>query len=240
MSSASSAQGDSARRRIHLVRGYHRASYPPEVAYEEKLRARFAVIVDPFVRRSEDDFDSELFFGLVSAIFDQIAHDRLVFEYREFLTQRSRLLDHLRGAGFFRPPPVRHVQKELEGDGNSTPLDQLREHYSRLDEDDQDAPWTITLMKDDVPVCTMETEFWCRCGGPLPYSDSYTYAFYTERDRFDELRAACESACATLRTEIGEVYVQSGEKEPFGRFPNRWWRRRLLRRLGLIRSRRRA
>ncbi len=61
-------------------------------------------------------------------------------------------------------------------------VEEYEKWMTDLDKDTSDfeAPEQIELSTHDGGRLLIVTEFWCRCGGPSPYSDSYTFSFYTE------------------------------------------------------------
>lgn len=82
--------------------------------------------------------------------------------------------------------------------GESTTFEswqELEAFYAQADEDDRDPPARVRFERRGQLVGVMETEFWMYCGGPPPYSDSYTAAFYTAGDREVAFERACQGAC---------------------------------------------
>ena len=53
-----------------------------------------------------------------------------------------------------------------------------------------DAPLRVLFETDGELRCIMLTEFWCNVGGPFPYSDSYTFSFFTRTDSDDRMIVA--------------------------------------------------
>jgi hypothetical protein len=65
-----------------------------------------------------------------------------------------------------------------------------------------------------LKVC-MVTEFWSRVGGPAPYHDSYTYAFFSVQDLGREIVAHLESRNGDGRWALaGEIITVSPGLEP--------------------------
>ena len=60
-------------RTVAIVLGYHECSYPPRLAYQAGLTERFAVIFG-------NEFDADLFIGILTAIGLAIPHDSLAIE----------------------------------------------------------------------------------------------------------------------------------------------------------------
>lgn len=60
----------------------------------------------------------------------------------------------------------------------------VAEYENRLsslgDDEEHFPPERVVFRNNEEIVAVAETEFWVNCGGPQPYSDSYTIAFYTK------------------------------------------------------------
>jgi hypothetical protein len=74
-------------------------------------------------------------------------------------------------------------------------LDELRATYTNMREEDRQPPRRIQFLKSGRLSCIEDTEFWVTCGGPQPYSDSYTASFYTRADMSATFSTACHGAC---------------------------------------------
>lgn len=81
-------------------------------------------------------------------------------------------------------------------------IDSFKENLFKVSEDDRMPPQRIFFQKNDDLTCMEETEFWVLCGGPAPYSDSYTASFYTKDDMTNAFDAACEAVCLDMGAEI--------------------------------------
>ena len=98
-------------RTLCLVKGYHRESYPPELAYKAGLLNRFAVVLDTYRSNKADSFfDAELFLAIMTAICDTIPHDAISLEMDEggkisSLAELSAAFLHLDESD--REPPYR-------------------------------------------------------------------------------------------------------------------------------------
>jgi hypothetical protein len=63
-------------RTLCLVSGYHRDSYPPSRAYDQRLRRRFAVVFETYRRAKVDMyFDADLFLHLIPILCQAIGYD---------------------------------------------------------------------------------------------------------------------------------------------------------------------
>src|SRR5690606_8447614 len=52
--------------------------------------------------------------------------------------------------------------------------------WQRLPKEDREPPLFIFAGQNEVEASlVVETEYWTRVGGPMPYHDSYTYSFYS-------------------------------------------------------------
>ena len=73
-------------------------------------------------------------------------------------------------------------------------LSEFLKSWSAVAPADKSPPWAVLVSEGEVLKIGMVTEYWNRVGGPQPYSDSYTYAIYSEHEVFEgilkHLRAA--------------------------------------------------
>jgi hypothetical protein len=123
------------------------------------------------------------------------------------LGQRFAVVFHTCGDGLsieFFQDIVREIGRAIDHDalvievGESTGFESWQELdalYVQADEDDRAPPARVRFERRGQLVGLMETEFWVYCGGPPPYSDSYTAAFYTSGDRDVAFERACQGAC---------------------------------------------
>ena len=58
----------------------------------------------------------------------------------------------------------------------------VEEDCHSISEKESEAPRRVMFCRDGQLCCIIQTEFWCYCGGSFPYSDSYTFSFYTAND----------------------------------------------------------
>lgn len=112
---------------------------------------------------------------------------------------------------------VVHDEMRIEIDGVTTlkEWNELRAKYLELGPEDRDPPRRIEYFESGQLSCIEETEFWVTCGGPPPYSDSYTASFFTRDDRTSEFARACGNACIPGTFSIIDA----------SRAPLPWWRR---------------
>ena len=80
----------------------------------------------------------------------------------------------------------------------------------------EDAPPKVVFLRHGDLWCVMNTEYWCYSGGRYPYSDSYTFSFYTVRPGDDNgvfmaIRASLEQGGMKLLEVLREA------EEP------KWW-----------------
>jgi len=73
----------------------------------------------------------------------------------------------------------------------------------------EDAPCSACLKKNGRTVCIAETEFWAYCGGPPPYSDSYTVSFYTRKDLGAVFKKICHDIVRQSGGKISAEYLAS-------------------------------
>lgn len=98
-------------------------------------------------------------------------------------------------------------------------------HLEGIDEGDSQPFREIRLAKHGHLVALIATEYWAFCGGPSPYSDSYTLSFYTREYLGEEFRAACRLVCERTGAEI--VRECTASPTPVH---SSWWKR-VLRKL---------
>ena len=77
-------------------------------------------------------------------------------------------------------------------------------------------PHRIFFRKEDELIGLEETEFWTLCGGPAPYSDSYTAAFYTRNDLYEAFHDVCSVICSDMGITIREEIQGSLRPEKTG------------------------
>ena len=82
-------------------------------------------------------------------------------------------------------------------------------------EDARDPPIRVYLVRGNRMVAYAETEPWALVGGPFPYHDSYTLAFYTADDRTHEFQCICERISKEMGANIIGVHKGLASKEPF-------------------------
>ena len=124
------------------------------------------------------DFDAALFFDVLDAISKVIDHDTVLVNVDDNIECQS--------------------------------IDDLRRRLLSIPEDDPEGdrlpPRGIVFRKRGEVTCVEETEFWANCGGPAPYHDSYTTAFYTREDLAGLFEAACVAACERAAVSVNEVF----------------------------------
>lgn len=98
---------------------------------------------------------------------------------------------------------------------------------SQHDLSDSMPPRRILFRKNNHLLCIAETEFWAMCGGPYPYHDAYTAAFYTKENMNDTFDDVCSGLNIVIRDRI------KGYSKPKEHF----WRKcfRALTNVGLFR-----
>ena len=101
----------------------------------------------------------------------------------------------------------------LDGLGDVHSFHELSGLYGGIDE--PEAPLEIYFRKGPQLICMEQTEFWCGCGGPDIYADSYTFAYYSADDYADVFSARCKDMCSQGAVEFGEVMTAEPAKRPF-------------------------
>ncbi len=110
---------------------------------------------------------------------------------------------------------------QIEADENTfyRTIDLFKEDLFKIPEDERMPPQRIFFRENGVLSCMEETEFWVLCGGPAPYSDSYTVSFYTKDDMAEIFDAACAAVCLDLGAIIRERI--QGSSHPV----QSWWKK---------------
>lgn len=85
-----------------------------------------------------------------------------------------------------------------------------------MERENRELPEKILWIGGRTPQCIGVRESWDRCGGPMPYHDSYTFSMYTREDHSEIFKITCEAACQKLDAKIEEFLVAN----PCWRAPN--------------------
>jgi hypothetical protein len=95
------------------------------------------------------------------------------------------------------------------------PLAAWMEAFEATPADDRSPPELLLVHEGNHLKVCMVTEFWSRVGGPAPYHDSYTYAFFSVQDLGREIVAHLESRNGDGRWALaGEIITVSPGLEP--------------------------
>jgi hypothetical protein len=112
------------------------------------------------------------------------------------------LTEFLRGKS-----PSRTVQVTRESERKPVSLDEFLSQWDRTPPEDQVPPYVLVAMADERPILCMVTEFWNTVGGPQPYSDSYTYSFFSKDDVGAEVMAALKASPSQSRWSVASEVV---------------------------------
>ena len=105
---------------------------------------------------------------------------------------------------------IDHDTISLHLDSNSyESIEEFSRYLFTIPQEDRRPPQAIFFKKDGNLVCIEETEFWTLCGGDLPYSDSYTASFYTEKNMSDQFVKACMNAAETEENRFEDIIQAS-------------------------------
>lgn len=159
-----------------LVLGYHPDTPVPQDVRSARLGSRFAIVFDPYFA---DGGRPQL--DLLCALLDAVASS--FFWTGLQIELRPESIEYASGV----------TVQSIRG---------FRQHANKAGEEDWEPPPRIRFSNGQDIVCLEESEFWNECGGPFPYSDSYTMSFYTRRVMAKEFQAACERVCDQLGAEI--------------------------------------
>lgn len=103
-----------------------------------------------------------------------------------------------------------HDAVSLHVDGNSyESIGAFSRYLFTIPQEDRQPPQAIYFKKNGNLVCLEETEFWTLCGGEVPYSDSYTASFYTEKNMADQFVKACLAAGETEGSGFKDIIEAS-------------------------------
>jgi len=174
---------------ILLVKGYHYGTPVPEQCQELGLGFRFAVILQTFVPGHDYGWlGLQVIQELVRELMQNHCYDALSFTLEN---------------------KMRFVSLE-------TYAQYVHSNWEKDDSRVSDIHF-IEFMKEGNLSCFMAFEQWYLFGGPAldlesPYSDSYTFAFYTAQDMSKEFTAICETVCLKLNVAISKRI--EGESSP--------------------------
>lgn len=95
------------------------------------------------------------------------------------------------------------------------PLKSYMEAFDATAPDDREPPDLLLVYAGNHLKVCMVTEAWNRVGGPAPYHDSYTYAFFSAQDLGRDIVAHLERQNGDGRWELsGEVITVSPGRAP--------------------------
>ena len=92
-------------------------------------------------------------------------------------------------------------------DEDEVPIEKFIDDWEKIDPQVQEPPWVLFTRVDGHLTLSMVTEYWCLSGGPWPYSDSYTYSFFSDRDVSEEVNLAIKGDPAVSRWRIAEAAI---------------------------------
>ncbi len=169
---------------IIVVSGFNHATDVPIAYADSKSFYRKALVFSPFLNLCKDN-------DFIQSVICHLA-DILKYFY-DYLKCNDILIYH----------------------NDRISFSNLQEYFMWLEEiknseNNFDAPCEIRFYKNRILICIMVTEFWCRCGGSYPYSDSFTFSFYTN-NRFikDTVSTAIYNALASSRCFVKEEILES-------------------------------
>ncbi len=91
------------------------------------------------------------------------------------------------------------------------PILSFMEEWQSTSEDDRSPPAFLAVSVDGALRLGMLREYWNHVGGPEPYSDSYTYSIFSDRDLSSEIMTAIRAAPDASRWEIDANVIQAGD-----------------------------
>jgi hypothetical protein len=144
------------------------------------------------------------------------AAEGMLFDVELFLQLVGALLEAV---------PHDRVVFEVAEDRRIDALRQLEATYTGASLVGLEPPDQIVLLRDEKPVCVLETECRVDVGGPEPYHDAYTLALYTQADLAPGFRAVCERVGAALGATLTGYDQGARQREPYvalWKRPLRW------------------
>ncbi len=148
----------------------------PQEAVHAQLPRRFSLILNAYAWDEDGkNFDLDLLFDLLSYLLDWIGYDTLTV-----MTEESQT----------RTYPT---------------VDELKTYYQQVPIEKGDPFTSLRAVRRGRVTCLIETEFYNRVGGPMPYHDQYVFAFYVSDYRPDELQMLIVRRCAELEIPISEI-----------------------------------
>jgi hypothetical protein len=177
-----------------LVHGYLRVDSFPRVAKRAGLKSRVAVALSSYSADSAD------------AILDRDL-------YREVLAASFSVeaVDSLRVTGDHGVEAI--SLKDSDASELCRYIEGRREPYSHIE-----------LLRDGVVIAVLVCEFWVNVGGPVPYHDTYTFAFYSSPD----VCTALESAIKRRFETRGVVLTEFRGRDTPRQFDMLSWLRRIF------------
>lgn len=101
------------------------------------------------------------------------------------------------------------------GGRSPQPFKGFMEAFDALAPDDRGPPDLLLVHAGNQLKVCMVTEAWTQVGGPAPYHDSYTYAFFSAQDLGRDIVAHLERQNGEGRWELsGEIITVSPGQEP--------------------------
>jgi hypothetical protein len=162
---------------VGLVLGYlYDIDYPSRRAEKIGLRERFALILNSYAfDECGKDFDEGMFFEILESL--------------NFMSAVSKI----------------SVALQDEQNREFPSLSKLRSFYSGLNPEDRVPFITANFESEGVVQCYVETEFYDRVGGLMPYSDSYVFSFYLEHYNRHDLQRSILAYCLEKGVEVFEL-----------------------------------
>ncbi|MEO6906520.1 MAG: hypothetical protein ABI210_01390 [Abditibacteriaceae bacterium] len=166
-------------RAINLVRGYlPNIDSSNRRAKALQLPQRFAVVMSSsHPDKTEMYFDNDLFVSVLNVLSEIIAHDEM------------------------------KLNMDNKGQEVLLSINGLRQHYARLDPENQEPFWNGEFIKEEKVVAYLDAECYVSIGGLAPYHDSYTLSTYLPECDQDLLQQQFTEHCQHLQISIEEIYT---------------------------------
>ncbi|HEY1269161.1 MAG TPA: hypothetical protein VGH16_18020 [Candidatus Binatia bacterium] len=165
----------------------------PHHAEKCGFEQRIAFVMESYdPTRPDAFFDSQLYVGLVGAVFHVLGANRI-----RATTRMLRL-------------GIRNRDREIEFHDADT-MGKVFENVPEIEKEPFDY---LFFFKDSTIIGVMVSEPWARVGGPELYHDSYTQALFTAADVSERVITAAEKYSTENGVEISEVCHLQGSATP--------------------------
>lgn len=169
---------------IAVVFGYlPKIDFISKIANDLNLKRRIAIALDTHRSDMVDMyFDVDLLFSLMNLLLTGIPYDSFVVTLNDNENQKMKSISD------------------------------ISHYYSNIDEDNREPFQSVKVIKRNQTICFIETKLYTQAGGPMPYSDTYTFSFYVEDYKREDIQHTLTHHCEKNRIFIRDIHT--GTEEP--------------------------